>query len=269
MVLDMLLLSLALGRRIRILKEKELINLQLEEKVKERAEVMILQKDIIINKIKELDTYIYRTAHDISGPLKSIHGLTNLGLLDPEQSKTYFQHIQQTVIRMDEVVHDLYKISKINNLPVSLHEVNFFRIYQKVLETLNNFPDFNKLQIDFQLKQEKPIHSDESLLFIIFYNLIENAIQYRDQKRDAHLLIQVEINENRSVILFQDNGIGIEEEYHEKVFQMFFRLDSEHRNTGLGLYSIKLAADKLFSTINIKESTRKGTTFILIIKDLK
>lgn len=268
-VLDMLLLSLALGRRIRILKEKELINLQLEEKVKERAEVMILQKDIIINKIKELDTYIYRTAHDISGPLKSIHGLTNLGLLDPEQSKTYFQHIQQTVIRMDEVVHDLYKISKINNLPVSLHEVNFFRIYQKVLETLNNFPDFNKLQIDFQLKQEKPIHSDESLLFIIFYNLIENAIQYRDQKRDAHLLIQVEINENRSVILFQDNGIGIEEEYHEKVFQMFFRLDSEHRNTGLGLYSIKLAADKLFSTINIKESTRKGTTFILIIKDLK
>jgi signal transduction histidine kinase len=267
-ILDMLLLSLALGRRIRILKEKELINLQLEEKVKERAEVMMLQKDIIRNKIKELDTYIYRTAHDISGPLKSIHGLTNIGLLDPQQSATYFQHIQQTVIRMDEVVHDLYKISKINNLTILAQEVDFYSIYQKVIESLKNFSGFDKLQIHFELKQDKPIYSDESLLLIIFYNLIENAIQYRDQKRESVLLLHIEITENKSEILFQDNGIGIEEEYHEKIFQMFFRLDSEHRNTGLGLYSVKLAADKLFSTINIKESTRNGTSFILTLKDL-
>ena len=265
----MLLLSLALGRRIRVLKEKELINLQLEEKVKEKAEVMMLQKDIIRDKIKELDTYIYRTAHDISGPLKSIHGLTNLGLLDPQQSTTYFQHIQQTVIRMDEVVHDLYKISEINNLPISIYEINFARVYHKGIEALKNFPDFNKLNIHFELNLNKPIYSDESLLYIIFYNLIENAIKYRDQKRESHLLIHIEINDNKSEIVFHDNGIGIDEEYHEKIFQMFFLLDSEHKNTGLGLYSVKLAADKLFSTINIKESSRQGTSFVLALKDLK
>jgi len=268
-ILDMLLLSLALGRRIRVLKEKELINLQLEEKVKERAEVMILQKDIIRDKIKELDTYIYRTAHDISGPLKSIHGLTNLGLLDPEQSATYFQHIQQTTIRMDEVVRDLYKISEINNQSILIDQVNFRRIYENVMKTLTSFPDLNKLKIHFKIKQEKPIYSDESLLFIIFHNLIENAIQYRDQKRESQLLIHVEINENKSEIFFKDNGVGIEQEYQEKIFQMFFRLDSEHANTGLGLYSVKLAVDKLFSTIKIKESTRDGTFFILTLKDLK
>lgn len=141
-IVNMLLLSLALGRRIHILKEKELINLQLEEKVRERAEIMMLQKDIIRDKIKELDTYIYRTAHDISGPLKSIHGLTNLGLLDPQQSTTYFNHIQQTVIRMDEVVHDLYKISEINNLPISIYEINFARVYHKGIEALKELSRF-------------------------------------------------------------------------------------------------------------------------------
>ena len=230
---------------------------------------MILQKDIIRDKIKELDTYIYRTAHDISGPLKSIHGLTNLGLLDPQQSTTYFNHIQQTVIRMDEVVHDLYKISEINNLSISVHHVDFTRIYQKVIESLKNFTDFNKLHIHFDLRQNKAIYSDESLLFIIFYNLIENAIKYRDQKRESHLLIHVEITDSKSEIIFQDNGIGIDEKYHEKIFQMFFRLDAEHQNTGLGLYSVKLAADKLFSTIKIKESSRKGTSFVLTLKDFK
>lgn len=115
----------------------------------------------------------------------------------------------------------------------------------------------------------KPIYSDESLLYIIFYNLIENAIKYRDQKRESHLFIHVEITDSKSEIIFQDNGIGIDEKYHEKIFQMFFRLDAEHQNTGLGLYSVKLAADKLFSTIKIKESSRKGTSFVLTLKGLK
>ena len=99
--------------------------------------------------------------------------------------------------------------------------------------------------------------------------MIENAIKYRDQKRESHLLIQIEITDIKSEIIFQDNGIGIDEKYHEKIFQMFFRLDAEHKNTGLGLYSVKLAADKLFSIITIKESSRKGTSFMLILKDLR
>lgn len=268
-ILDMLLLSLALGRRIRSLKEKELISLQLEEKVKERAEIMMLQKDIIKEKMKELDTYIYRTAHDISGPLKSIHGLSNLGLLDAAQSATYFQHIKNTVIKMDEVIHDLYKISLINNIEVAFQQIDFFSVYQKTMESLKDFPDFNKVKINFELKENAPFLSDESLLLIIFHNLIENAIQYRDQKRASYLNITVHVYTDHAEILFEDNGVGISAEHFEKIFQMFFKLDSEHKNTGLGLYSVKLAAEKLSSAIRIKESTRAGTTFIVTLKNFK
>ncbi len=268
-VADVLLLSLALGRRIRTLKEKEFVNLQLEEKVKERAEAMVLQKDIIKEKIDELDTYIYRTAHDISGPLKSIHGLTNLGLLEPESSSVYFNHIQKTTAHLEGLVQDLYRISVIHRSSVEVSEINVELMLQSVLETLKEYPGFYKTSITMEVRQQATFYSGNSLLYLIFHNLIENAIEFRDHNRQARLHITAHIYESEAIFKFEDNATGIREEYLEKIFQMFYRLTSESGNAGLGLYIVKLATDKLEGRISILSSTREGTTFQLVLKNMK
>lgn len=268
-VADVVLLSLALGRRIRTLKEKELVTLQLEDKVKERAEAMVLQKDIIREKIEELNTYIYRTAHDISGPLKSIQGLTNLGLIDAENSTVYFNHIRKTTTHLEGIVEDLYRINIIHRSSVEVQQIDFTQLLQNVLEALKEYPGYSKTTVIIEIEGQKPFYSGMSLLYLIFHNLIENAIEYRDQNRNSQLHIAVVINELDAIITFKDNGTGIREEYAEKIFQMFFRITSDPGNAGLGLYIVKLAADKLSGRIHMLSSSREGTVFQLVVKNMK
>jgi signal transduction histidine kinase len=267
-VVDILLLSVALGRRIRLLKEKEFLNLQLEEKIKERAEAMILQKDIIREKIDELNTYIYRTAHDISGPLKSIQGLTNLGLIEPHNALQYLILIQKTSTHLDEIVNDLYRINVIHTSTVDVEIIQVDLLLERVLDALKEYPSFNKLEVTLDIQQDTDFYSGDSLVYLIFHNLIENAIEYRDHFRNAQLHISVRISKWEAILTFTDNGIGINEEYKDKIFQMFFKLTSETGNAGLGLYIVKLASDKLSGSIRMYSSSRAGTTFQVVLKNL-
>jgi signal transduction histidine kinase len=97
---------------------------------------------------------------------------------------------------------------------------------------------------------------------VIVNNLISNAIKYYDtSKKEPFLEIFVQVNKNRAVIEFKDNGIGIDQEYVTKVFDMFFRATQNNNGAGLGLYIVKEAIIKLNGTIKIDSKLNEGSTF--------
>jgi two-component system, sensor histidine kinase LadS len=129
-ILEMLLLSMALAERVKKIRENELIkenlNRELELKVKERTEALLIQKNVIEEKVKTLDTFIYKASHDIKGPLKSLIGIADLGLKDTkENAHIYFEHALKTAKKLDAIIKDLLHITKVNNANIELSEIDF------------------------------------------------------------------------------------------------------------------------------------------------
>ena len=108
------------------------------------------------------------------------------------------------------------------------------------------------------------IKSNSSLLMSILKNLIENGLKY-NQSENPKVNISFEQTATNYHIIIADNGIGIEENYHEKIFEMFKRLNNraEYEGSGIGLAIVKLCTTKLGGTIDIISELDKGTTFII------
>ncbi|MBX9851006.1 MAG: sensor histidine kinase [Cytophagaceae bacterium] len=273
-IIEIFILSLALAERVKKSRENELIteklNKELEQKVRERTEALVIQKNIIEEKVKTLDTFIYKASHDIKGPLKSLIGLTSLGMKDSnENAPIYFEHALKTAKKLDAIVRDLLNISKINNAPLKPVEIDFNNSLIEILDSLKKLPGYEQMHFSIKIKGEEKFYSEKSLVYSILQNFIENAIKYRDRsKPDSKLKIEIGLEKNYVEIKFIDNGTGIKEEYQGKIFDMFFTVDNQSEDsTGLGLYIVKLAIEKLGGKVKVESKENEGSTFLITLRN--
>jgi signal transduction histidine kinase len=106
-------------------------------------------------------------------------------------------------------------------------------------------------------------------LITILKNTISNAVKYRKQNRtDCFVNINVSKEDNYTIILVEDNGIGISEKSLPKIFDMFFRATSSVEGTGLGLYICKEMITKLGGTIKLESKLGEGTTVAIKIPSI-
>jgi len=111
------------------------------------------------------------------------------------------------------------------------------------------------------------IHYSKLALHMIFYNLIDNSLKYRNQERVLELKISYKSDLFHYYFEVEDNGIGISAEYYDIIFKPFKRLHakSEFVGSGLGLASVKKITQKLGGTISVKSTLGKGTKFTITI----
>jgi signal transduction histidine kinase len=103
-------------------------------------------------------------------------------------------------------------------------------------------------------------------LLIIFNNIISNAVRYRDRwKPDCFLQINITVTAEEAFITFKDNGVGIAPAYLDKIFKMFFRANADSKGSGLGLYIVKSAVEKLGGEITVSSEVGEGTSFAIRI----
>lgn len=106
--------------------------------------------------------------------------------------------------------------------------------------------------------------SDKGMITTILQNLVENAIKYSKRNIPAIVDIRVESHHGKFLtVRVEDNGIGIADDIQVKVFDMFFRGNEISRGSGLGLYILKNAVEKLKGKIILKSKENVGTTFII------
>ncbi|WP_299255146.1 sensor histidine kinase [uncultured Cytophaga sp.] len=275
-VLEILFLSLSLGSWLKIMIQEKIvtenINKILEERVSERTEVLQIQNEIINEKVDELDTLFYRLSHDIKGPIKSILGLANLGLIDVLDRENYFKLIQGSALKLDKITTDFRELSNIKKSDKEeICEIDFEHLLNKIQTSLEPTNEYKTIVISKDIHQTGVFRSHEHIIYTVIENIIENAMKYTKVQVEASKLdILIRANESKAILQFTDNGIGIQKENREHIFTMFFRehLKEEISGTGLGLYIVKMSLEKINGTITYQPVSTGGTTFIVEIPNV-
>jgi signal transduction histidine kinase len=276
---EMILLSFSLADRIKLLLEdrskarEQVINqLQEKEQLKDRLNRMLEDKVLertkeLEDKNKQLDSLIYKSSHDLKGPLKSIIGLTTVGKMDVKDpaAREYFDHILLSTKRLDRVLADLLDITKVNENKLKHERVDFAHIIKEILLSFENIEGFKDMKIDVRIQQEKDFYGDEKMLYSVFQNMIENAFKYRDQRKTPSTLdVSVVSDKQKTKMEFRDNGLGIDSELKDKVFDMFFKANEQSLGTGLGLYLVKLSVQKMGGHVYLHTTKGEGSLFTIV-----
>jgi len=127
-------------------------------------------------------------------------------------------------------------------------------------------PNFTRLKISIEVSGDSKLVSDDKVLYSILQNLIENAIKYQDESRvDSWLKVSVQQTAKEAVFVFEDNGAGISEAHLHKIFEMFYKVNDKSIGSGLGLYILKQAIQKLSGTVQVNSIQGQGTKFTVVI----
>ncbi len=241
-------------------------NTSLEEKVNERtAKLREAVKDLVRSN-QELDTFLYRASHDLKGPITRLLGLTQLAKLDDENGSgiDYIDIIENSSIDMNKTLNKLINIHSINTKPLKSEVVNMEALYNRIKKPLENEIKAAKIKIDFNYNEDGVILCDEELLKIILENLMENAIMFKAPSK-PRIILSIATSTKRFVMKIEDNGLGIDTEYKDRIFDMFFRGSEISQGNGLGLYLVKKAIDKLGGKIQVESEEGKFTAFSISI----
>jgi PAS domain S-box-containing protein len=229
------------------------------------------QNEELIKINAELDRFVYSASHDLRAPLMSVKGLLNMIKIDPEQknSQHYLELIERSVSKLDNFISDIINYSRNSRMDILPKQIDFHAMVQESIDSLKFMEGAEKVTSIKNIVTASPFYSDYGRLLIIFNNIISNAVRYRAQwKSDSFLEIHIETSPDKAIIQFKDNGVGIAEEYIEKIFKMFFRANADSKGSGLGLYIVKSAVEKLSGSVKVYSTLGEGTAFYIEIPNL-
>ncbi len=215
----------------------------------------------------ELDNFVYKVSHDLRAPLSSILGLVNLARLpgNTDDPLEYIDIIGNKVEHLDHFIGDVLSHSKNLKMELTLSKVDFSRVIDRTFNDLNYLEGAHEIK-KFVKVEGSDFYSDPWRISEIFRNLVSNAIKYRQTEGvDSEVNIRVTVDQHRAEIVFADNGIGIDEPNLNRIFEMFYRATEQSDGSGIGLYIVKNAVEKLGGQISVSSKPNIGTRFHIIL----
>ncbi len=214
---------------------------------------------------EELKEYAHIVSHDLKSPLRSIDALVNWIKEDnkgnlSEMSLQNFSHIETTLEKMEQLISDVLEYSSLGANINMKEPVNINILVNDLINTLY-IPE----HIEVVVLNELPIIKVNKIkLLQLFQNLISNAVKFIDKEKGV-IEIDVLNKKNEYQFSIKDNGIGIEEKYHKKIFKIFHSLNSGKESTGIGLSIVKKIIDLHNGKIWLESELNQGTTFYFTI----
>ena len=214
---------------------------------------------------EELERFAYIASHDLKTPLYNIIRFTELlkSRLDikvDSEIAEYMQFIVDGGKRMKNLIEDVLEYSKLsrgNNVPTASFSLK--TIIAEIISSISAFLQSKNATVEL-VSPLPDFTGNRAKIFILFKNLIENGIRYNEQQ---HPIVKIDCKQEKDTcsIFIEDNGIGIEEEYFEKVFQMFTRLHNHatYEGTGLGLSLCKKIVEEYEGTISLESQLNVKT----------
>lgn len=236
---------------------------QLKNEVRHHKET----QSLLSSSNTELTHFIYRTSHDLKGPLTAISGLSHIALtVSEEERKEVLHKIGATSSRLSKILDRLIQVSMLTEAPVDISNISLKLEVEDILKDLGEKGWGKDIQPQLEIDPQLHIQTDQRLLLLILSSLIENGMKYNDPlKAEAQLQIKA-LNVNTGVrIKVKDNGIGISSENQYRVFDMFYKNNLNHQGDGLGLYFVRKAVERLGGQITLRSQVGKGSEFSVFL----
>jgi len=240
-------------------------NHQLESEVQERTKELVESNESLIKVNDEMDNFIYKTSHDIRGPLASLKGICNVAMLDVKDKTAldYLNKLDTSAAKLNAILSRLLIINQINHSLLNPEPVDFEEQVEEILELERKKGLPPRMDISYQIEPKLNLRSDKEMTKIVLENLIDNAIKFHNESARVNPFVKIDFTRDQDWITVKviDNGIGINESSREKIFQLFVRASERSDSGGIGLYLSKLATIKLGGTIDLTTTEEGYTAF--------
>lgn len=237
----------------------------------EAAQALARQNEALIKINKELDSFVYSISHNLRAPLMSVLGLLDLARNEDntETIHQYHDMMKSSICKLDETLKEILEYARNARQGLVINAIDFQKTINDNFERMQFMPGYERIRKEIYIEGESEFYSDPYRLSLILNNLISNAIKYSDPSKDtSYIQITIHHDPEKVSLTFKDNGIGIENSYIQKVFNMFFRATEKNEGAGLGLYIVKEAVEKLCGTIQLESQLGKGTVFKIELPNL-
>jgi PAS domain S-box-containing protein len=236
----------------------------------------LLERERLIKDLEarnaELERFTYTVSHDLKSPLVTIQGYLGYIELDArkgnlERLQKDLQRVRDATVRMQALLNDLLELSRIGRMTNPMEDTPMSGIVQ---EALNNVAgQIAARNVSVQIAEDLPVvRVDRARLVEVFQNLIDNACKYMGVQPKPHIKIGLRAGEGERIFYVRDNGIGIEPQFHEKVFGLFNKLDPESEGTGIGLALVKRIIEVHGGKIWVEsDGMGKGSTFCFTLPE--
>jgi len=248
--------------RARDSAEGTIIDITEKRDAEERLKVLIQSLE---QKNAELERFTYTVSHDLKSPLITIRGF--LGLLEEDALKGDIPRLRNDIVRissasdkMQTLLSDLLALSRIGRISSPPELIAFGTIAQEAAELLEG--SLRKRNVGIEIAPDLPeVYVDHTRIREVLVNLIENALKFMGDQPEPMIRIGRTQNSEEPVFFVEDNGIGIEPQYREKIFGLFEKLDARTEGSGVGLAIVKRIIEVHGGSIWIEsEGAGKGTT---------
>lgn len=224
--------------------------------------------DSLTDSNKELDTFLYRSSHDLRRPITTMLGLSQLAKMtspDAKEAQELFEKVEETASGMNKMLQKLYMVNDIHAGIEETEPVDFDAIHRTIRQDLGDVIKQRMVDFQFEVESELKFGAPDRLIRNILLNLVENSVLFSKPVQGAYVHVKISSTENGLNLVVKDNGVGIPSKYHEKIFNMYFIANESSKGNGLGLYVVKRTLEVMGGEMNLISELDQGTEFSIFI----
>jgi len=245
-------------------QEIQHLNRELEERVSLRTRELVAAN-------KELETFTYSVSHDLKAPLRGIDGYSRLLIEDhldqlDEEGRLFLGNVRQGVEQMSQLIEDLLTYSRMERRDMLDSELDLTTQVESALEErryeLQSRNAVTRVELDSLVA-----HADPDGLRMVLRNLIDNALKFAPKDRPPVIDITGHVIDDTIALQIKDNGIGFDMQFHDRIFEIFQRLQraEDYPGTGVGLAIVRKAMQRMGGRVWAEGTPGKGASFMLEI----
>ena len=216
---------------------------------------------------RELESFCYTIAHDLRAPLRAMEGLTALLLEEHADqlnsgAQDYGMRIRAAASRMDQMIQELLSYSRLALISIEPQPVQLSSVVREALTQLAWHLENAKAEVKVG-KFENRVLGNDAILIQVVVNLVSNAIKFVAPGKNPEISIREEGRDGAVRVWVEDNGIGIAQEHHDRIFRIFERLHGRenYAGTGIGLAIVQKSIARMNGRTGVVSEVGKGSRF--------
>lgn len=252
------------------------VQIPVNDQKKKQNEIDVLVNDfnMMVNDLNSNEMlksdFISNASHEIKTPLSVIRSYTKAlkdGVYPENEREDYLDTIIKATERLDKIVTDILRLSKLENQQISLGKQTYQLGEQLRKCSLVFLDKWQAKDLDFKIDvDDMVINSDYSLMEIVWNNLLSNAIKYAN--RGGNISVTSTIVDDTASIRIHNSGDGMDETTRRRIFEKFYQGDTSHASdgNGLGLALVKKIMDLVGGKVSVTSTPGNGATFTIVLK---